>query len=194
MAMVLAGAACTDKGDNTPDPTVPTAVSTTPPTTQVGIDTIPEVIDAPYLNRVLAAIDSVDTSAIRVVVKTKGVPPEAAEIFNSIYSDEWFPNVVDAWIQALQRDSDLSTLKRPLGDRHTTVERLITVTPNCIWMSVRRDYSDSDAKPRPPRTEFVALMPLDPANNPKNINPTAWMIITDGFRQDGTEPSSPCPT
>lgn len=193
VAVTMAGVACTDNGDETPDPTVPTAVSTLPPTTVAGIDTIPEVIDAPYLNRVLAALDSVGTAAIKVVAETQNIPQAASEIFNSIYSDEWFPNVIDAWIQALQDDASLSTLKRPLGDRHTTVERLIEVSPSCIWMAVRRDYSDSDVDPPAPRTEYIALQPLDPENDPKDFNPTAWMITTDGFRDDGTEPRNPCP-
>ena len=186
--------ACTGSGAKTPDPTVPTSATrpTTRTTAVADIATIPAVIDAPYLNRVLAALDGVETAAVRVILATKDVPPEAARIFNAIYSDEWFTREVNAWIDALGQDPKLSSIKDPPGDRRTTVNRLIATSPRCVWMAVNRDYTLSDVHPRT-RTEYVALQPLDHSNDPDHHNPTAWMITADGFQKDGSEPANPCP-
>lgn len=199
----LAAAACNGGGESGADPTVPTApptsstavtTSTTPTTAVPDIATIPPVIDAAYMNRVLAALDKVDTAAVRVVMETRTVPPAAAELFNSIYADESFSVKVDSWLSALQRDPDLKGLRRPLGDRHTTVERFITNTPTCVWMAVKRDYTRSDVAPPPtPRIEFLALKPLDANNDPRDHNATAWMITADGTNVDGSEPANQCP-
>lgn len=198
LAIATVSAGCKSGGDNaTAEPTVPTSGTTSSSTTATtgvaDVATIPDVIDEPYINGVLAALDKVDTTAVRVVMETKNVPPEAAEIFNSIYNDEWFTIKVDSWLGQVQRDPELKGLRRPLGDRHTTVQRLIAASPACVWMSVTRDYSESNANPQPPRTEYLALQPLDPSNDPKDHNPTAWMITADGFNEDGSEPQNECP-
>ncbi|MGI8684408.1 MAG: hypothetical protein ACR2MO_04855 [Acidimicrobiales bacterium] len=198
LVVAAATAACKSGGDATADPTVPIAVSTstanTSSTTSVAdIATIPDVIDAPYMNRVLAALDKVDTSAVRVIVETKDVPQRVAELYNSIYNDEWFTLKIDSWISALEEDRELSTIRRPVGDRVTTVDRLIATSPGCVWMAVKRDYSQTDVAPGEPRTEYLALQPLDPSNDPNHHNPTAWMITTDGTNNEGREPANPCP-
>lgn len=193
----VASGACKGAGGDTPDPTVPTAPSTTATTTTAvpDIATIPAVIDEAYLNRVLAALDEVRASGVRIIQEAKGFPPQAAELLNSIYSDDWFnKGVVSAWLDQLAKDPDLKGLKRPVGVRHTKVTRMIAISPSCVWLAVNRDYSETDVAPPPPKTEYVALKPLDTKVDPHHHNPTAWMIITDGYRTDGTEPDNPCPS
>lgn len=192
-AAVTAG--CTGGGATPADPTVPTAASTTATTTStttVGIATIPAVIDEPYLNRVLAALDEVDGMATRVIVAHKELVPEAAEILNAIYSDHEFTEQVDVWLNTLGRDPQLSGIRSDPGPRQTTVERLIVSSPRCVWLAVRRDYSATAAASTRASTEYVSLRPKGASNDPTHRNPTAWMIHVDGFNEDGSEPENQC--
>ncbi|MGH9152382.1 MAG: hypothetical protein ACRD03_08310 [Acidimicrobiales bacterium] len=173
-----------------PEPTVPTAPSSTTSTTVVDVSAIPEVIDEAYLNRVLAALDAVEARATELIVANKALVPEAAEILNSVYADDRFSAHADAWVEALVDDPALSSVRA--GSRRTTVERVITAGPTCVWSEVRRDYSETTATPQPLQTEYVALRPLDPSNDPNQHNSTAWMITVDGFNADGSEPVDPC--
>lgn len=189
-------AGCSRDGDAGADTTVPTAprtTSTAASTVLPDIATIPAVIDAPYLNRVFIALEHVETEATRVIAEAKGVPQPAAEILNAIYSDDWFQVVVSNWAKQLADDPQLQGLKRPFGDRRTTVRRLISASPTCVWTEVERDYSQTDTNPGPVSSEYVELRPLDRSNDPNHRNPTAWMIAADGFRRDGAEPANPCP-
>ncbi|HET7486397.1 MAG TPA: hypothetical protein VFJ85_00610 [Acidimicrobiales bacterium] len=198
VALVVAGAGCNRDRGATADPTVPTAPpsssSTSSTTAEPDIATIPAVIDAAYLNRVLAAFDDLDFEAVRLIQKQKRVSSEASDIFHAFYGDTWFSTKIDSWISQVNGDPELKGLKQPVGPRHTSVERLIHVSPSCSWIAVKRDYSEANTVPIPPRTEYLALVPLDPKNDPNHRNKTAWMIATDGFRKDGSEPSNPCPT
>jgi hypothetical protein len=190
IALVLA--ACAGGDDETPDPTVPTAVSTTSTTATPDVSVIPDRIDEPYLNAVLAALDQVDGDATRIIHSTKRLPPDAADLLNAIYSDEWFRVVTDNWFESLGMDPQLGGIRANPGNRRTTVERVISASPQCVWIAVRRDRSAVNVEPGPTRTEYVSLQPLDPENNKGNVNPTPWMITGDGYRQDGSEPSNPC--
>lgn len=189
VAVTMAGVACTDNGDETPDPTVPTAVSTLPPTTVAGIDTIPEVIDAPYLNRVLAALDSVESEATMLIVTNKDFVQPAAELLGSIYNQAEFSNQTNAWITALQEDPQLSDAPTTSPARTTAVERVISSSRSCVYVAVNRTYPHRNLT----QTEYVAIEPLDKARDPRNHNPTAWMITKNGVRNDGGQPSDPCP-
>jgi len=55
-------------------------------------------------------------------------------------------------------------------------------------MAVARSYRQTSIA----RTEYVGLEPLDKRNDPYSHNPTAWMIIKNGFLPDGRPPSDPC--
>lgn len=100
--------------------------------------------------------------------------------------------VAEAILSALADDPELSSVKPNPGARTSSVERIITASPACVWMAVRRDHSASSVNPVPPRTEFIALRPLDESNDPDRHNPTAWMIAAEGFNADGSEPGNQC--
>lgn len=194
VAVLLAAGACSDGDDSSSaEPTVPTAASSTSTSSAVAdIATIPEVIDEPYLNRVLAALDEVDGKATRVIVQHKDLVPEAAEILNSIYSDEEFTEQADVWLDTLDNDPSLAGIRPDPGNRKTVVDRLITSSPTCLWIAVRRDYSMTATKPKGVSKEYVALRPKDTSNDPIGHNPTAWMISVDGYNEDGSEPENQC--
>ena len=149
-------------------------------------------VDEAYLNAVLAALDEVDGQAIRMIYATKRFTPEAADLVNAIYSDEETDRRANGWVSALVEDPELRSIRPDPGNRRSTVSRIITSSPACVWMAVERDHALDSVDPEPPRTEYVALRPLDRSNDPKGKNPTAWMITSDGFNPDGVEPGNQC--
>lgn len=190
VAAALVLSACRGGDDGGASPTVPTASTTT--TTLPDVSVIPQVIDEAYLNGVLAALDDVYGEAVRIIVETKRFPPEAADRLNAVYGDEEFEHEANTWVQSLARDPELRNFRPEPGNRKTKVERIIAASPSCVWMAVRRDRSASNFDPGPDRIEYVALRPLDRSNDPKGVNPTRWMITTEGYRADGSQPDNPC--
>lgn len=191
----LMSGACSDGDDIGADPTAPTAAptsATSTVTTVPDVSTIPATIDEPYLNAVLAALDEVDGQATRLIYATKKFTPEAADILNAVYSDEEVDRQADARIAGLVADPQLTAIRPDPGNRKTTVERLIAASTECVWMAVQRDHAANSVVPRPPRVEYLALRPLDPSNDVKGVNPTAWMITSEGFNPDGSEPGNQC--
>jgi hypothetical protein len=156
------------------------------------VNEIPAVIEAAYLNRVLEALDEVDGKATRIIVEHKELMPEAAELLHAIYDDLEFNDQVDVWLTDLTQDPELKSIKPNPGNRKTTVERIIAASPSCVWMAVKRDHAETATRPGLPRTIYLGLRPLDKANDRKGLNPTAWMIVEDGFNEDGSEPGNPC--
>lgn len=186
--------ACSDARPSEPDTTVPTAAPTSSSSTLApppNVAVIPSAIDAAYVNAVFAALDEVDAQATRIIKRTKRVPPEATDLLRAIYGTAELEGQVDAWYTSIAEDPELQRIHDP-GRRRTTVERFITASPACIYAAVRRDYSQVAADPTPGPLEYVSLQPLDQANNPRGYNDTAWMITTDGYRDDGAEPRNPC--
>lgn len=187
-------AGCSDGKDNTADPTVPTAAPTVPTstTTVPDVSKVPATIDAPYLDAVLAALDEVDGQATRLIYASKRFTPAAADLLSAIYGDEESDRQIDARISGLVSDPQLASIRPNPGNRRTTVERLITAGPECVWMTVERDHNADSVTPQPPRLEYLALRLLDQSNDGKGANPTAWMITSEGFNADGSEPGNQC--
>ena len=194
VAVSLGLTACSGNGDSTADPTVPTTASPSSTSAKPAIDisVIPEKIDEAYLNAVLAALDEVDGQATRIIVATKRFPPEAADLLNSIYSDEEFDRQAELWFASIGHDPQLKGIRPDPDRRKTAVERIIAASPQCIWLAIRRDYSAVNFDPGPGETEYLALEPLDRSNDPKQSNKTPWMITYDGKLRDGMQPKTPC--
>ncbi len=193
VAVGLGLAACSGSGDSSADPTVPTAASTSSTTARaIDVSIIPEQIDEAYLNAVLAALDEVDGQATRIIVATKRFPPEAADLLNSIYSDEEFDRQAELWFASIGHDPELKGIRPDADRRKTAVERIIEASPQCIWLAIRRDYSAVNFDPGPDETEYLALEPLDRSNDPTQTNKTPWMITYDGKLQDDMQPKKPC--
>ena len=187
--------ACSDGDGTAADPTVPTAAptsATSTATTVPDVSSIPAAIDVPYLNAVLAALDEVDGQATRLIYAQKRFTPEAADLLSAIYSDDEADRQANARIAGLVDDPQLASIRPNPGNRKTTVQRLIAVSTDCVWMQVQRDHTANSVAPQPPRIEYLALRPLDRSNDAKGVNPTAWMITAEGFNPDGSQPGAQC--
>src|SRR3954447_16713594 len=69
-------------GNSIPPATDPPTTTTTNPYA------IPTVIDAAYVNRVLAGLDAVNGEAVRLVVRSKTIPREAYDRLRAIYGTD----------------------------------------------------------------------------------------------------------
>ncbi len=84
-------------------------------------------------------------------------------------------------------------MKNPPGNRVTTVSRLITVSPICIFVEVTRDYGPVTAGAAPePASLYVVLVTKHEADDPHQLNPTPWAMLYDGVQVDGSQPEDVC--
>ncbi|MGI8685090.1 MAG: hypothetical protein ACR2MO_08405 [Acidimicrobiales bacterium] len=199
--VALVCAACT--GDPSPEPPVatlppesaepPSSATSTSVAAAPDISAIPEVIDEAYVNAVLAALDEIDGQATRIIVSAKRVPDEALALLQAILSDKEYFIEAKERVDALARDPEMTGFLPNPGNKVTTVQRIIGASRSCVWLAVQRDYSKANVDPGPTTTDYLALVPLDRSNDPKEVNRTAWMILADGRTRDGSEPDNPCP-
>ena len=190
---LLASAACSngaaDKGSAGANPTL----ATDPPrTTTTNPYAVPAVIDAAYVNKVLAGIDAALGDVFRIVKRTNTIPPEAYAHLKALYSD---PDFMQIRIDGYQLDirTGFRNYKPDPGNRKSNVTKILSVRPTCIFVQVLRDYTAVGLNPAADlQTQWVVLRPLDRSRDPNGYNPTPWALAYDGFPPDRTQPPDPC--
>ena len=188
VGMVLLCLAACNGGDDSeagPTATVPPAPTSTPTTNPYAL---PEVIDTAYVERVLEGLDGAVGDIVRLVMRTRNVPPEVIDRVRAVYLDREGQNVELQSLQHSLRDGFRGFRENP-GNKRSTVKNLIAATPTCVFVQVERDYSQvgslDNAKPS---TQWIVLKPLDPAQDPQSYNPTPWVFATEGVEP----PPDPC--
>lgn len=190
-AALAASAACSS---NSPDRAGPSAtVATEPaPTTTTDPYAVPAVIDTAYVNRVLAGLDAAMGDVLRLIVRTRTIPPEAYDRLRALYPDD---ERLQRSIDSFQRDlrQNFSGYRADPGDKTSTVTQLITATRACIFTRVARDYSNVGTSPLPALdVQWIGLKPLDTNRDPSGYNPTKWVFVYEGFPPDRSEAPNPC--
>lgn len=188
--LVLSPVAC--GGDDDEEATPPPSIAE--PTTTTDPYAIPPVIDAAYVNRVLAGIDGVVSDVFRLVIEKKSIPPEAVTRVETVYQH---PEDMHFLLSGLQQNlaTNFEDYRPVPGNRKSTVERLISASGSCVFVEAFRDYSeqlvsaDDDVRRV---ASWIALAPKDPAADPARYNPTPWVISLEKLRSDGPQPPSPC--
>lgn len=147
--------------------------------------------EAATVDRVLAGLDGVIGDLQRILVRERRITPEVTDRLRAVYVGPELLNQIDA----LRADvaNGLVGVKDPPGNRVTTVSRLITVSPICIFVEVLRDYAPvtDGAGPRPVPL-YVVLVNKTEADDPKQLNPTPWTMLYDGVQVDGSQPGDVC--
>lgn len=187
VAALLLGA-CNGGSDGSDDtlPPRPSSTDTSRPDYSV-----PEVIDVAYVEKVMAALDRVYGDAIRTLARERQITQEFLERLAAIYGDRFFKLAQDAWVK--EAANGLPDLAAVPGDPRTEVTRVSRADRDCIVAEVTRDFGATrTTPPSQPRRRFVALTPLPSERNTKNLNPTPWLLMYDGFTADGSEPGEPC--
>jgi hypothetical protein len=143
------------------------------------------------INHVLAGLDGVMGDLQRILVRERRITPEVTDRLKAIYTGPELLNQIDAFRADV--DSGLVGYKTNPGNRVTTVSRLITASPICMFVEVQRDYSPlAVGLSSKPSTLYVVLVNKTDADDPKHLNPTPWAMIYDGVQDDGTQPDDIC--
>ncbi len=187
---LTAPAACSSSSDNAgPTATVATEPA---PTTTTDPYAVPATIDVAYVNRVLAGLDAAVGDVTRLVVRTRTITQEAYDRLKAIYAEPDFMQIKLDGYEHDMRD-EFRSYKSPPGNRQSTVSRLISVRPACIFVQVSRDYTAVGVNPLAElQTQWVGLTLLDHTRDPNGYNPTPWGYTYDGFQADRTQPTDPC--
>lgn len=152
---------------------------------------MPAVIDAAYVNRVLAGFDAILGDVTRQLIQTKTFPSEAYDRLKSLYgTNQWLQLKLDAFQMDLGQG--FSNYKPMPGNKTSTVTRLLASSPACIFAEVRRDYTEVTVVPPPSAAQWVVLRPLDRTRDPHSHNLTGWALFYDGAESDRSQPPNPC--
>ncbi len=165
--------------------TVPTGAPIPTTTTTADPWAVPAVIDATYLNRVLAELDHIDGDAYRDARAMKAVTPRYLELERSIRADDT-EVALNTKIIRNAMAQDWRNVRPLPGDRHTAVIRMIPAPAPCVFAAVSVNLDDFTLKSVKYPPWSVALLPAPPSND----NPTHWVLVEDGFELDGSIPSA----
>jgi len=177
-------------------PTSSPAASTTagvsaPTTTTVGADpfAIPEVIDAAYVNRVLAALYAVDGDITREILRTGTIGMHALSRLGAIYAEPQLSLEVEGLPTVLE--GERSRFRDPPGDRRFDVRSLHKAGTGCVVALA--NLSLVEVAITPPtlaanEAYLIALVPKKPQSDPEELNPTPWIIMdAEIVKQPGGE-------
>ena len=177
MAVLLALPACSGSGNDA------ASVPATVPAAQGE--------EAATVNRILAGLDGVMGDLQRILMRERRITSEVTDRLKAIYAGPELLNHIDAFRADVA--NGLTGYKDPPGNRVTTVSRLITASPICVFAEVTRDYGPVTAgPPQPPSSLYVVLVAKAEADDPRRLNPTPWTMLYDGVQNDGSQPEDIC--
>ena len=126
MGLALVTAACSSSsGSHSTSATVRRLA----PTTTVGVDQVPAVIDVAYVQRVMDALDRVLGDAIRALVAAREPNREFYDRLRAVYGDPEFARKEEAFGRTAARG--LATIRVDPGNPQTQVTRVIST---CSWL------------------------------------------------------------
>jgi hypothetical protein len=161
--------------------TVPTAA---PTTTTTNPYTVPDQIDAAYVNRVLAGLDAIEGDIFREVRATKNLTLETIDRITAFHTNLATAEVLINFYQ-IQMGRNFTGYYETPGNRSTDVVDLIRATSSCVYASAERDNSMLGPDTTGRRPVWVALRPMPVSH----VNPTGW-----GYQYNGVTPSGGPPT
>jgi hypothetical protein len=190
--VLVVGGACSgrdgDDGDSS-SVTVPedTAVEASTTTTAGSVDAafaVPATIDDAYVNRVLAELDRVQGDVFRRIVANGSFAQADLVPLRAVFNDPELTGQAQGFATLV---GSIDRARKPPGDNKTTVVRLLTARPDCIYAETTVDVSATVLDPPPPRTQWVALRPSQPDTDPQGLNPTPFSIAAEH-----TAETNPC--
>ena len=143
------------------------------------------------LDDVLAGLDAVMGDLQRILTAERRITTEVTDRLQAIYTGPEILNQIDAFRADLA--GGLAHYRATPGSRVTTVSRVISSTPECVFAEVERDYSPiTEGEARRPARLYVILVPKHPSDDPRGLNPTPWAMLYDGVQEDGSQPDDVC--
>ena len=186
--LVLVGAC--SSGGHRPDPSTSSSVAA--PTTSTAPVApnpyvVPPVITPAYVDAVFKVLNHINGNAVRALVASGAMTPEVYSELQAIYSDPLYPVEVRVFEAGLTESR--SNLKPTLGDRQTTVLKVLAETPTCIGVSTRTSLQEVEIHPTAvAAAEYWSLRRKTNIDDPARLNPTPWVL---NFNQDFQVPTPP---
>jgi hypothetical protein len=181
-------------GDDDRSASVTTEVLPPPNSAEVTTTTAldPERVTVEYVQ---AQIDALDASYGAMIHRHRddGGPVPETEAWPSLLFIEPALSVFEASTETLVASDFLAVRDEPQGPE-TSVQRLVTVTPYCLYFEATRSYElllgpVLDVVP----TYYVALAWEDGArSDPAGMELPPWKLGFEGRLENGEEPGDPC--
>jgi hypothetical protein len=189
--VVLALAACSGKSHDAAPTTRPASSTTADTSSAANPDVIPPVITVAYVNAVFAVLNHINGNAVRALVASKRVTPTVELYLRAAYNDPLYQQEVKIAQQSIS--GNLNNVRRPPGDIVTSVQRLIAVSPSCVFAETRSNFTNVLIQPGPPAgAEYFSLTPKKDGIDPKHLNPTDWAFTFNADYQNPTRIPSQC--
>ena len=183
LACTLVWGACSRGDDDAASAPASTSTTGAPPASDPAF-AVPSTIDEAYVTRVLAELDRVQGDVVRGIVERGSFAQSDLVPLRAVFLDPELRAQADGFaglVQALDR------VRRPPGDNTTSVVRLLTARPDCIYAETTVDVSATVVDPPEPFTTYVALRPNRPGSDPEGNNPTPYSIAAKH-----PDPADPC--
>lgn len=123
----------------------------------------------------------------RLYLRDRAISPRVSERIKALYGTG---EKYDRTVSSLEDEKDYRPAQEP-GNRITTVTRMITAKPTCIYAQVVRDFRPVKGTVTG-QVAWVGLRPISALADQGQHNPTPWMYVVDGVMPDLSEPPNPC--
>ena len=181
-----------------PDATLTTASSTTTTSTTALLDPFaipadPADIDEEYVQGVVDALYEVDAAAAELILTSRSVSPEAQRILASVYEGEVLDLELQGWANLLGRPGSVESFRPGKHSLRHSLEDVLGRSETCLFVTATRSYEDVSVDPPQNQRVFLGLATKDVTDDPDGLNPTPWMVFTDGVQLDpAIAPENPC--
>ncbi len=152
---------------------------------------VPAVITPAYVDAVFKVLNHINGNAVRALIQAGTMTPAVSAEIRAIYGDPLFAIEMRVFQQGLSQDT--SNLRRPPGDRITTVQSLIADSPSCIFVKTVSDLTAVELRPTAQvAAEYWVLKPKLPMNDPNHVNPTPWALTYNQDFETATSVPNQC--
>lgn len=197
VALTLALPACSraTSDDRTLRPLSPgEAVTPTPPsTTSEGTrPRVPDNIDAPYVDQVMAELDRLEGDAVKELVAKRAPTQRFDALLQAVYDEPGYARSRATYFQDVA-DGFVDLASRP-GQPRTRVSEIVDASRDCVVARTSRSYESVyvGALPAGDSDGYVQLHLKEQSSDPAGLNPTAWSIVSDIVAEEATIPEDPC--
>ncbi|MGH9155509.1 MAG: hypothetical protein ACRD1K_06695 [Acidimicrobiales bacterium] len=138
---------------------------------------VPAVIDAVYVNRVLAELYRIEGDVVRAVLGSRALDIQQTAGLRAVYNDPQYQTELESLPELATADT--SRFKAPPGNRQARVSLLVAAGPRCVVAATHSDFSDVVRVPptQPPdEVDLITLRPTQEGADPARLNPTGWSI------------------
>lgn len=166
--------------------------SRTAPSSVINPDVIPPVITIPYVDAVFKVLNHINGNAARTIIGANSLTALAIADLKAIYSPPLL--AVELRVFSVGLTQDKSNLRSPMGDRVTTVNKLIFTSSSCMFVETTTQLTNVEISPTAvPASEYWELERKSSIQDPLHLNPTPWALDYNADYMTPTNAPNICP-